>query len=100
MGVVVPVYNEEAGLERGIAAIRAAVQRYRGRAVLIAVDDGSADAAASPRRASTASTVVHHAQNAGYGAALRTGADRAARARPRVRDVHGLATSRTRPRTC
>lgn len=78
MGVVVPVYNEEAGLVRGIASIRAAVEEYRGRAVLIAVDDGSADRSAEILDSLEGIDVVQHAQNAGYGQALRTGADRAA----------------------
>jgi dolichol-phosphate mannosyltransferase len=78
LGVVVPVYNEEAGLEPGIAAISAAAERYRGRCVVIAVDDGSADRSGDILDRLASIEVVHHAQNAGYGAALRTGADRAA----------------------
>jgi dolichol-phosphate mannosyltransferase len=78
LGVVVPVYNEEAGLERGIAAISAAAGGYRGRCVVIAVDDGSADRSGAILDGLEGVEVVHHACNAGYGAALRTGADRAA----------------------
>jgi dolichol-phosphate mannosyltransferase len=78
LGVVVPVYNEEAGLEEGIAAISDAASRYRGSCVVIAVDDGSGDRSPEILDRLTGIEVVHHAANAGYGAALRTGADRAA----------------------
>jgi dolichol-phosphate mannosyltransferase len=78
LGVVVPVYNEEAGLEKGIREITAAADRYDGRAVVIAVNDGSADRSAEILDGLDGVEVVHHAQNAGYGQALRTGADRAA----------------------
>jgi dolichol-phosphate mannosyltransferase len=78
LGVVVPVYNEEAGLEKGIAAIGDAASRYRGRCVVIAVDDGSADRSAEILDGLAGIEVVHHPANAGYGAALRTGADQAA----------------------
>jgi dolichol-phosphate mannosyltransferase len=78
LGVVVPVYNEEAGLEKGIREIAAAAGRYDGLAVVIAVNDGSADRSAEILDAVTGIQVVHHPQNLGYGRALRTGADRAA----------------------
>jgi dolichol-phosphate mannosyltransferase len=78
LGVVVPVYNEESALERGIREIAAAATRYDGRALVIAVDDGSADRSPEILDALDGIDVVHHAQNAGYGQALRTGAGRAA----------------------
>lgn len=81
LGVVVPVYNEAAGIESGCREIVAALQPYAGRAVLIAVDDGSADDSASilERLAGEldALQLVRHKANAGYGQALRTGAQHA-----------------------
>lgn len=78
IGVVVPVYNEEATIERACTEIAAVVERYPGRAKVIAVDDGSADdsAAIMDRLAGELDSfeVVRHDANAGYGAALRTGA--------------------------
>ena len=57
------------------------MRRYDGRAVVIAVDDGSADDSAEivARLAGELEELelVRHEQNAGYGAALRTGAHRA-----------------------
>ncbi len=82
IGVVVPVYNEEAGIEHSCRAIARTLYLYAGRAVLIAVDDGSADGSAVRlarlRGELDVLDVVTHPQNAGYGQALRTGADRAA----------------------
>lgn len=81
LGVVVPVYNEAAGIETGCREIVASIRAYPGRAVVIAVDDGSADdSAAIVERLSTELEpleLVRHASNAGYGQALRTGAKRA-----------------------
>jgi dolichol-phosphate mannosyltransferase len=81
LGVVVPVYNEEATIEQGLRAITAVARRYQGRAVVIAVDDGSADGSLAilERLAGELELlrVVSHEANRGYGAALRTGADSA-----------------------
>lgn len=81
LGVVVPIYNEAASIERACREVVDAVRRYRGRALVIAVDDGSADDSAEIVERLTAELpgleLVRHEQNAGYGAALRTGARRA-----------------------
>ncbi len=82
LATVVPVYNEAAGIERCCQAIVAAVERYPGRAVVIAVDDGSHDTSAAVLSDLAEETelleLCRHQANAGYGAALRTGAQRAA----------------------
>jgi dolichol-phosphate mannosyltransferase len=81
LGVVVPIYNESASIERACREVVDVVRRYRGRAVVIGVDDGSADdsAAIVSRLAEELPELelVRHSQNEGYGAALRTGAHRA-----------------------
>jgi dolichol-phosphate mannosyltransferase len=75
------VYNEAAGIEHACRAIMDALSGYTGEAAMIAVDDGSTDQSASilERLAQTVAAVelVRHEANAGYGAALRTGAARA-----------------------
>lgn len=80
-GVVVPVYNEADGIEASCREIARAIEGYSGRAVVIAVDDGSADSSADilHRLAEELPGLefVRHPANAGYGAALRTGARRA-----------------------
>jgi len=82
LATVVPVYNEEAGIRRCCEAVTAVAQRYPGRAIVIAVDDGSVDRSGTILDELVDQLplleVEHHPANAGYGAALRTGADRAA----------------------
>ncbi len=81
LGVVVPIYNESASIERACREVVDVVRRYQGRALLIGVDDGSVDdsAAIVGRLAEELPEIdfVRHERNAGYGAALRTGAHRA-----------------------
>jgi dolichol-phosphate mannosyltransferase len=78
LAVVVPVYNEAATIERSVRSIAAAVEGYEGGAIVVAVDDGSADDSAEilERVAAEVDAVelVRHERNGGYGAALRTGA--------------------------
>jgi glycosyltransferase involved in cell wall biosynthesis len=81
LGVVVPVYNEADGIEASCREILGAVGAYAGHVVVIAVDDGSRDSSAEIVGALAQELpgleLVRHAANAGYGAALRTGARRA-----------------------
>jgi glycosyltransferase involved in cell wall biosynthesis len=81
MGIVLPVYNEAATIERSVEAVTDVAKRYRGSARVIAVDDGSADDSAELLERAAARLplleLVCHRTNAGYGAALRSGALRA-----------------------
>lgn len=81
LGIVVPVYNEAATIEHACREICAVAQRYSGRSVVIAVDDGSADRSAeilAPLADELGPLeLVRRDANGGYGAALRTGAERA-----------------------
>lgn len=82
LGVVVPVYNEERGIEQACRTILETATRYPGRLEVIAVDDGSADRSAEIldrlRDEVSGLDLVRHHRNRGYGQALRTGAQRAA----------------------
>ena len=82
MAIVLPVYNEAATIERSVEAVAELAGRYPAPARVIAVDDGSADDSAAILEGMAARVdaldFVRHAANAGYGAALRTGARRAA----------------------
>jgi len=82
LGVVVPVYNEAAGIEHGCCAILQTLSGCSARSMLIAVDDGSLDASRQilQRLADEYAglEIVVHPENAGYGQALRTGTERAA----------------------
>lgn len=71
VSVIIPVFNEEAGIGAVVEAVRAALGGADGGEILV-VDDGSTDATA--RRARDAGATVHaHAENLGYGAAIKTG---------------------------
>jgi dolichol-phosphate mannosyltransferase len=76
------MYNEEVGAEKCIRAVCSELEGLPNRTVLITVNDGSKDttgqvleqlAASEPRL-----RVIDHGRNRGYGAALRTGLERAA----------------------
>lgn len=75
-----PVYNEAGGIESSCREIMTTVRAYPSRCVLVAVDDGSADNSAELLDALQSEfeclELVRHTANAGYGEALRTGADR------------------------
>jgi len=74
--VVVPAFNEEQGLAAGIDALRAALAELAIDGELLVVDDGSDDATFEIAR-QKGCTVLRHARNRGYGAALKTGIERA-----------------------
>ena len=80
--VIIPMFNEEPGAERCVRAVCPAVAAIPYRSALITVNDGSRDGTGAilDRLAGEFENlvVVHHAQNAGYGAALRTGIGKAA----------------------
>ena len=80
--VIVPMFNEREGAGRCVREIAAVLDAMPNRTALIAVDDGSGDGTAAILRELAerhpALDVVTHPANRGYGAALVTGAARAA----------------------
>jgi dolichol-phosphate mannosyltransferase len=83
LGVVIPMFNEEAGAAACVAAVADALERIPGETRLIAVDDGSADGTSQVLADLAARHhwlhIERHDANRGYGAALRTGGEAAAR---------------------
>jgi dolichol-phosphate mannosyltransferase len=77
LAIIVPVFNEEATIDAGVREIAGVADRYPGRAAVLVVDDGSADRSPAILAALAAELetveLIAHAQNRGYGAALRTG---------------------------
>ena len=72
VSVVVPVYNEEAGVKDQLLTVKAVLEEQDRPYEIIAVDDGSQDR--SLEEALKASVqVVQHPLNRGYGASLKTG---------------------------
>jgi glycosyltransferase involved in cell wall biosynthesis len=67
VSVVIPAYNEEAGIAPVVAALAAL-----GFGEVLVVDDGSTDATAS-RAAAAGARVIRHPYNKGNGASVKTG---------------------------
>lgn len=80
--VIVPMYNEESGAETCVCRICDVLATVPLRSALVAVNDGSRDQTAAILNRLSAKrrnlTVIHHDNNRGYGAALRTGIEHAA----------------------
>lgn len=80
--VIVPMFNEREGAERCVREIAAVLDTMPNRTALITVDDGSSDGTATILQALAERhpvlDIVTHPVNRGYGAALVTGAARAA----------------------
>lgn len=72
VSVVVPAYNEEGGVAAQVENIRRVLCSYGISHEVIVVDDGSTDQTAE-KAIRAGVRVVRHAQNRGYGAAIKTG---------------------------
>ena len=77
LSLVIPAFNEEAGVAAAIAEADDALARIAGDYEILVVDDGSRDRtfaiAAETARTRPSVRVLRHETNRGYGAALRTG---------------------------
>lgn len=76
LSIVLPAYNEAAGLSDLLDRVRAAVHDRMPAYEIVVVDDGSTDATASIAEAAAERMplrLVRHPANQGYGRALRTG---------------------------
>lgn len=78
--VVIPMYNEEQGAALCVQTVRAVLEKMPHQSTLIVVEDGSSDGTRDVLETCIGSflDVIYHVGNKGYGAALRTGAARAA----------------------
>lgn len=77
LSLIVPAFNEAAGIGRAVAEALEALPQVVDAFEIIVVDDGSADATADEALRAAGGDrrvrVVRHPVNRGYGAALRTG---------------------------
>lgn len=73
ISIVVPAYNEAGAIAQTIEQLRAMLAQADLDAEIVVVDDGSTDGTGEKLRELEAVHVVHHEQNRGYGAALKTG---------------------------
>ena len=72
LSIVIPAFNEEAGLERVVRGIDASLRQTSRSFEIIVVDDGSTDDTALVARG-LGVRLLTHPVNRGYGAALKTG---------------------------
>ena len=98
LSVVIPAYNEEAGLPAVLSDLLATL-RESGPAAweVIVVDDGSSDGTAAAARRE-AVTVLRHDRNRGYGASLKTGIRRARHPLIAITDADGTYPNGDIPR--
>lgn len=84
LSVVIPAYNEEAGIEQCITTLETVLRSITDDFEVIVVDDGSTDRTAAIladlSRTRPFLVTVHHPKNRGLGAGLRSGFARASRA--------------------
>lgn len=77
LSVFFPAYNEEANLQETVEKARDVLQKIARRYEIIIINDGSKDKtgpiADSLARSRDKIRVIHHSQNRGYGAALKSG---------------------------
>lgn len=71
--IVVPVYNEAAGVEVSLARLNSGLAGLGIPREIIVVDDGSTDATREILARLSGLRVIRHAENLGYGASLKTG---------------------------
>jgi glycosyltransferase involved in cell wall biosynthesis len=73
ISVVIPVYNEEEGIENVIRQLKKALLNLEGKYEIIFVDDGSIDGSQDILKNIDQIKCIRHSKNIGYGGALKTG---------------------------
>ncbi len=77
LSVVIPAFNEEDGIKEVVTRVLSIRPRLAGVGIddleVIVVDDGSTDGTAQAATEVPGVRLIRHAQNGGYGAALKTG---------------------------
>ncbi len=77
LSVVIPAFNEEDGIKEVVTRVLSIRPRLAGMGIddleVIVVDDGSTDGTAQAATEVPGVRLIRHAQNGGYGAALKTG---------------------------
>jgi glycosyltransferase involved in cell wall biosynthesis len=72
LSIIIPAYNESAGIHDVIRGVQEVVQKNSLQAEILVVDDGSEDGTGK-LAADLGAHVIRHHRNRGYGAALKTG---------------------------
>jgi len=72
ISIIIPAYNEEKAIASQIEAVKNVLNTHTITYELIVVDDGSSDDTAKQAKRSDV-CLIHHPENRGYGASLKTG---------------------------
>ena len=72
ISIIIPAYNEEKAIASQIEAVKNVLNTHKITHELIVVDDGSSDNTAKQAKRSDV-CLIHHPENRGYGASLKTG---------------------------
>src|SRR5581483_7378473 len=89
LSLVIPAYNEAAGIAETVVEADAALRRLGLSYEILVVDDGSQDGTAEAVAPSERVRLLRHETNRGYGAALRTGFEAARGERVAFTDADG-----------
>ncbi len=73
ISVIIPVYNEEQGVETSIANLKRTMEKIGPEYEIIAVNDGSTDKSRTIIEKISGVKIINHPHNKGYGASLKTG---------------------------
>ncbi len=73
ISVIIPVYNEEQGVETSIANLKRTMEKIGPEYEIIAVNDGSTDKSRTIIEKISGVKNINHPHNKGYGASLKTG---------------------------
>ncbi|MDF0551908.1 glycosyltransferase family 2 protein [Kamptonema sp. UHCC 0994] len=71
--LILPVYNEESGVEATLNHLQATLQSSSCKYEILVVNDGSTDGTRDVLQSRTDIKLIEHNRNRGYGAALKTG---------------------------
>lgn len=74
ISAVIPAYNEETTIEKVIDGLRSAFELSSVSYEIIVVNDGSKDRTGDVINQIENITAIHHSENRGYGASIKTGA--------------------------
>lgn len=98
LSVIIPAYNEEKGISKVIEQLKTVLERTKQPYEIVVIDDGSTDNTAKIVDKIGNIKVVRHAQNKGYGAALKTGIKSATGDLILITDADGSYPSKDVPR--
>lgn len=100
ISVVIPAYNEAIAIGATLATVRKVLDNESLGCEILVVDDGSTDGTADEVKGCPGVELIRHAQNRGYGAALKTGIRQAQHETVVILDADGTYPCKMIPELC